>query len=425
DDLFTNDDNADAIVFGNLMDRSVSAQVGRENAAELAYFGANDIGGLEGRNFGVVFCDIQVQNDGEERSDNAIEAARYLIETLGVPAILGPSSSGDTQAVYQAFSDTSTLIISPSATSPALTPLDGENPTDENPGLLWRTAPPDDLQGRAIAADIRAVGSLRSSGTASANIAIIFQSGPYGEGLGTVLSNELDVICPSPTCTVSLNPYDGDTQRNNAVTMIGNDGAVQEVVFISSDVAEVNSFLAAADTITGYDTKQIFLTDSAAQAALEVPAGLEGQIRGSRPKPLETGEFAYGLFRAAYAARFGENPDQLSFTAHSYDAAWMLVYGATWALLQEGSLTGVNIAKGLRQLSSGEMLDVQPTSYNAIRSRFDAGTSVNIEGASGALDYDPAIEETEGPVQIWTVEGGDVISTCDKVAPDGDCVFEP
>ena len=35
DDLFTNQDNSDAIVFGNLMDQSISAQVGRQNAAEL------------------------------------------------------------------------------------------------------------------------------------------------------------------------------------------------------------------------------------------------------------------------------------------------------------------------------------------------------------------------------------------------------
>ena len=39
--------------------------------------------------------------------------------------------------------------MSPSATSPALTELEPAA-SDETPGLLWRTVPPDSLQGRVI-----------------------------------------------------------------------------------------------------------------------------------------------------------------------------------------------------------------------------------------------------------------------------------
>jgi len=431
-DLFTDQiKHADTIVFGSLMDRSVATQEAREHAARLALLGANEAGGLEGRDFGIVFCNIEAVGDAETRADNAIEAAHYLVDTLGVPAIFGPSSSGDTQAVFLDISNT--LMVSPSATSPALTSLDGDNPTDDDPGLLWRTAPPDDLQGKAIAADLLQQSSLRSGGTPSTEkIAIVFEQGPYGEGLATVLSDQYEALCVG-TCAVDLRPYTNASTRNTAITEVGMDAATEEVVFISSNVDEVIAFLDAAAAISGFTTgnKRIFLTDSAANA--DLIAGVSGaassqlfdQIRGTRPKPLSQGEFAFGLFRAAYSAEYGEFPDQYSFTANSYDGAWLLVYGATWALLQEGSITGENIAKGLRRLSSGEDIDVQPTNFNAIRTKFEAGTSVNIRGASGELDYDPATEETSGPVETWQITGGSVVNTCTAPASDSSCVYNP
>ena len=434
-DLFTDSlKHADTIVFGSLMDRSAETKVARERAAQLAIVGANEAGGLEGRSFGMVFCNIEAQDDSEVRSENAVEAANYLVDTLGVPAIFGPSASGDTQTVFLDLESSGTLMISPSATSPALTSLDGDSPSDDTPGLLWRTAPPDDLQGKAIAADLLKDSGLRSSGTASVNkIAIIFEQGPYGEGLATVLSDEYEALCAGGTCLVDLRPYSNDSTRNAAIAEVGGDAATEEVVFISSSVSEVVAFLDAAAAINGFvmDGKRIFLTDSAANADVINGVGTDAsnnlfdQIRGTRPKPLTQGEFAFGLFRAAYSAEYGEFPDQFSFTANSYDAGWLLVFGATWALLQEGSLDGLSMAKGLRKLSSGEDIDVQPTNYTAIRTKFQAGTSVNIEGASGELNFDPATEETSGPVETWQISGANVVNTCGSPAMDTVCVYNP
>ncbi len=430
DDLFTDQvEHADTVVFGNLMDRSVATQDARERAARLAYLGANESGGLDGRSFGVVFCDIAEMSGSETRSDNAKEAADYLINTLGVPAILGPSSSGDLQNVFLEFEDSGTLFISPSATSPALTTLDGSSPSDENPGLLWRTAPPDDLQGRAIAADLRDDIGSRPDTDESDDIAIIFQMGPYGEGLASVLNQEFETICP--TCTVELRPYSTNSQRDVAVTEVGALTDIDEIIFIASDIDEVVAFLNAAATnsdYTGDPGKRIFLPDSAANndlinnASTDAKNQLFSRIRGTRPKPLSQGEFAYGLFRAAFAAEYdGESPDQFSFTAHAYDAAWLLIFGATWAVFQEGSLTGTNIAKGLRKLSNGESIDIQPTNYNTIQTRFEDGLPIDVEGASGTLDFEPSTEETSGPIETWKISGNTIVDTCG----DGLCVFNP
>lgn len=435
DDLFENQAaNADTIVFGSLMDQSVETQIARERAAELALAGANDNSGLQGRDFGLVFCNIEEQSSSETRADNAIAAADYLIDVLGVPAIFGPSSSGDLAAVFTEYQDAGTLFISPSATSPALTGLDGNNPSDDEPGLMWRTAPPDDLQGRAIAADILGLDELRSGPGAldtATSISIIFEEGPYGEGLASVISSEFMARCPAEsTCSVELRSYATASQRDTFTTMDGQNAAIEEVVFISSNVDQIVSFLDAAGAVSGFavDGKAIFLPDAGANQDLieDGNTDLFDQIRGTRPKPLESGEFAFGLFEASYSARFGESPSQFSFTANSYDAAWMLVYGAAWALFQEGEIVGVNMARGLRRLSSGDLIDVQPSNFGAIRSRFEDGDPVNIQGASGALNYDPETEETSGPIETWQISGATIVPTCDAGASgDTSCVFDP
>src|SRR5690606_38317170 len=111
-----------------------------------------------GRELGIVFCTIEENTELDElaRVDAALETADFLVHDLGVPAIIGPSSSSDVQAVFTALRDTGTLVISPAATSPALTDIDVTSPTDDTPGLLWRTAPPDSLPGAAIASDMSA-----------------------------------------------------------------------------------------------------------------------------------------------------------------------------------------------------------------------------------------------------------------------------
>jgi hypothetical protein len=116
-DLFTRPlDHRRTIVFGSLMDRDSvtgASQIQRENAIELALRGANEEGGLDDHPtdpqlFGVVFCDIQ--NDSEDvaydsltRPEAVVASARYLAFDLDVAAIIGPSASADSIAVFEAL----------------------------------------------------------------------------------------------------------------------------------------------------------------------------------------------------------------------------------------------------------------------------------------------------------------------------------
>jgi ABC-type branched-subunit amino acid transport system substrate-binding protein len=185
-------------------------------------------------------------------------------------------------------------------------------------------------------------------------------------------------------------------------------GTFDEVLFISSQASDVVAFLDATAAQPGYAGLGIFLTDAAANA--DVIAGVQdpsrfAQVRGTRPAPLdESQDLVYASFIAAYSAEYGEDVRPFSFTANAYDAAWLVAYGAAWAVLQEGGISGTHIARGLRRLSEGDRVEVRPTNWNRVKQAFASGTSVDVVGASGELDYDPITEETSASIEIWRVE---------------------
>ncbi len=392
ENLLTRDDRDNYIVIGNLMDRSVSSHQARENSAELALRQANAEGGLEGKLFGMVLCTIEENGtfDDLERQDAAVASAEWLTDVVGVPAIVGPAASGDTGAVFEAIRQSGVLVISPSATSPALTSQDNTSPTDDAPGLLWRTAPPDSLQGQTIAADIL--------GRNLTDVAVINETGAYGDELVRVFEEELGLSF------TRLVKYDDATAIGEAVVSVGETSA-EEVLFVSSQTAHVISFLNAVATDTNFDTKTIFLSDSAANSDVITEANEDvfGSIRGTRPKAASGP--VYSAFQAAYAAQYGgEEVSQFSFTAQAYDAAWLVLYGIAYATFSEDEITGTTIAKGLRRVTEGAMeIELRGAQWRTAVQAFRAGDRINGNGASGELDYDPDTEETTAPIEVWRI----------------------
>lgn len=393
EDLFTRPlEHRDTIVIGSLMDRRLDTQRAREDAAEIAFRSANDTGGLDGRPFGIVFCNIAEDNalDSLTRQEAAVASAIYLAEELRVPAIIGPSSSADVQAVFLAVREHGTLVMSPAATSPALTAIDAQEPTDAAPGLLWRTAPPDTIQARAIVSDMRS--------RSVASVAVIHATDAYGEGIAQAF---LDGFGDGAT----LLPFDNGSVLAEQVVVAGGLD-VDEVLFVSSLTDEASGFINAIAGNAAYDDKGLFLTDSAANPDFVTDTSGSmarwPQIRGTRPS-LPSGP-VYEIFASRFRTEYmGRDPGPFSFTAHAYDAAWLVLYGIAWAHHQENAINGITIARGLRHVSSGTAHDIQPSTFQPIVSSFANGDGVDVSGASGTLDYDPATEETAGPTEVWTV----------------------
>lgn len=395
EDILTRPQNyPGAVLIGSLMDRSVTTHLARESALRLAITQVREVGGLQGRAFGVVLCDISqnAQFDSLDRTQAAVQSARYLADAIGVPAIVGPSASTDAVEVYLALAGKDVLLISPSATSPSLSGLDGKNPTDETPGRLWRTAPPDTLQGDAIAI------YLQQQGVTS--VVLVHEAGAYGEGLTAVFEKAFSSI-GGQTASSS---FSNTSERDARVVAAGKSPAPW-VLFFSSQTADAAAFLNVAVSTAGYEQKKLFLTDSAANADLLAKASgaaaLFPRVRGSR-FAVPAGP-VYEQFRASFKAAFQAEANDFSYVAHAYDAAWLTFYGAARSSGQEGIVHGLGIARGLRRLSLGEPVDIVPSTWGDIAKELTLGGSVDVTGASGALDYDPLSEETEGPVDIWRI----------------------
>jgi branched-chain amino acid transport system substrate-binding protein len=391
----------DAVVLGSLMDRSSAVHVVRERAIRLAVEEADSNGGIEGKRIAAVFCDIadakttSDYGDGLGRVEAAVANARFLGEKLGIGAIVGPSASADVAAVWDAMHLHGTVVLAPAATAMTLPALEPTS-SDDVPGFLWRMAPPDALQGDLIVKDMnrRAVKS----------VFVIRQSDAYGDGLAKVVQEQFAIAGKN----VALEAITNETQIGEAVAKAAASDA-EEVLFISSQQALVRSFLSATDGLSvSFANRGIFLTDSAANEDVlkeSKAAKLFPKVRGSRPKPRTLNDLVFASFVANYKSKYGgADPTGTSFAGHSYDAAWLGVYGAAWSLITNGRVEGIQIARGLRHVSQGAPTDIVPSSLVKVVQAFRAGMPVNLTGASSELDFDPVTRDVPSPFEIWKVK---------------------
>ncbi len=407
-----------AIVYGSLVVGSIDSQKARENATRLALTQANEQQGLDGRLFGVVFCDLaeDPKYDSLKRTDAVLSTGRYLADVIGAPAFIGPSASPDVLAVFDEVKASDVLVISPSATSPELTTHDiVPTATDERPGLLWRTAVPDTLQGGVIARHLKTL-SVK-------NVAIVFEKGAYGEGLERVFRAAFE----QDGGTAQSFPFAAGIsgERDQRIVEAGATTA-SYVLFFSSQSGDQSAFVTAVAGLDSYNKpagaeKKLFLSDTAANQDLlkntTSATAIYPRIIGSRPAvPSGT---AYDLFKTSYSGTFKQDPNQFTFVPHAYDATWLVMYGSAFSLRRETKVTGSGIARGLRRIGrGGEEVLVGPGSWARVRDDVSSDRPVNLTGASGPLDFDTATEETTGAIEIWKISAdGSKIDFVQKYDP--------
>lgn len=397
----------DWILLGSIFDNSDFEIMTK--AARLAVVNVNTRDGLDGTPYGIVECNNEsnVVYDGLDTNEATAAVGTYLADALGLPTIIGPATSTRTEVAYNNDSPFGTLHITPSGTSPSLTALDGTISTDEEPGLLWRTAPPDSLQGAVIAEELRALGASR--------VGIVAKVGTYPESLAAVFQQHWD----NGNLSSRLELYNEVGDLGPLITLF--DAPEYDAVLVISPISsEMAAFLngASASEFNYADKKAIFLPDAAYNVQVldeAAPAiSLFPTIRGTIPST--PSGLAYNNFVAAYRAQYnGEDPSDFGFSAHAYDAAWMAIAGSVWSRYQEGEISGLGTARGLRKLSDpqGQVYDLSQNQWSLISSSLREGTSLDVSGASGPLNYDLSTGEMTSPIDVWTIEcSGPQVSTC-------------
>ncbi|MFK7985964.1 MAG: ABC transporter substrate-binding protein [Sandaracinaceae bacterium] len=366
-------DSPNGILLGSILNRDSENQVAREQAIQLAVQGIDERNGIDGRLVGVLHCN----------ASQVSEAAAYLVDEVGVQVILGPSSSQDVEAVFTSHREDGVLVMTPSATAQQLEALD--RPAS-GPGRLWRTAPPDTLQVPVILDELGE--DVRAS-------IIARQNDTYAQGLSIIVQE----AAMTTTLEVVETPQFSDAEQiaTAAANALGSGDAPDVVLFLSSEVADAARFLEAAAENPAYDSVQLFFSDAAANDELLTLTGdgpgaaRYGNVRATRPSSPDT--IITNEFVGAYQAVNGSDPLEFSFTAHAYDAAALVILGAGYATRDGGEVTGLRVAEGIRQLTTGPSRQLLSANFGSIISDIRAGTTVDLVGASGELDYDGTTEE--------------------------------
>jgi branched-chain amino acid transport system substrate-binding protein len=373
------------------------SEVQGERAIELVFADANQRTVIkDGRKFALYTCDTA------GTKDRLTAQAQFFTQQRKVPALF-ISGSSQVFVAQSATSAQGTLILSATATSPELSAL-----FQSSGGLVWRTAPSDLLQAKVMADFLLADPAF----TAATRIGILAINETYGQGLSEAIATRL-----RGTRTVQVVPFDRSGDPTAAVAQL--DAFSPSVTVLIGFPPDVRAVLQASATrfkLTRASGHRWLLTDSAKD-----PDSLTGglsELSGSYgTAPAQGAGSAFPAFRDAFLARYSIDPETYSFTSHSYDAAYLLALASANAAAL-GPLTGKSLSDGLRLVSgAGAAVPMVPSSFTTLAAALQAGTAVNVEGASGPLDFDGDAGFPSSPIELWQVQADGTFKTVRNVSP--------
>jgi branched-chain amino acid transport system substrate-binding protein len=361
----------------------------------------------------LAFVGCNDKSDG----DTAVLAARHLT-SLGLPAILGAAFSGITiKMATEVTIPAQTLLISPSATSVAITDLD-------DGGLVWRTAPSDIYQARAVGqyvpaieADVRAALMLQPAD--KVRLAILHKGDAYGSGLGKAVELDLQLNGAAALDTSNSGSYlrfDYGDPDNPSANPPKYEQAVQQALSMAPHIllilgtAEgvVDMFQPIEAGWQAAHRARVIFSDGGVVNQLWDYVGANAELRrrvtGTVPG---TTNLFFNAFRGEYNTQYmgdGTSPDVFG-AAGAYDAAYLLAYSAV--SLGGAQITGPGLAEGLKKMvPPGTPVNVGTDAINGAFASLSNGESIDFNGASGPLDFDVATGEAPSDIQIWCLPAG-------------------
>ncbi|WP_224242526.1 ABC transporter substrate-binding protein [Hyalangium gracile] len=392
------DPSADAVQIGAALPLSLSAtnpDAGKDeseqqgiNAILLALEEINQRGAA-GKKLALHFCDT-----AGDPARTALQTQWLVTEKKIVALMTGGSTQ--TLAASEVTLKNNVLTMSSSATSPELAGVADRN--GGTVGLLWRTAPSDVIQGKVVA-NLLATDSRFASAT---KIGLLYLDDPYGQGLFNVITG----LLKPPAKIVKAFPYTRRTESTitSAVTKLdAEDPDLTVVVGFEDDASLIVKRASNTTHLKASAGHRWFFTDSAKDQALLEDATVKAQVQdayGTAPAP--NGGQAFDSFQSRFIAKYGRDPSNFSFTAHSYDSMYLFGLAVAYSQGTSGTVTGPKMAEGLTRLSSGK--SYQLTSVNFLDAAGDlaANRSIDVEGASGSLLFDDT-GEAPSPIELWQV----------------------
>ena len=345
------------------------------DAAELALKEASDSGLLPG---GATLTPVR----GDSTCIDAAAAttgAERLVTSDNVVAIVGADCSGVTTAIANTVAiPNGVVMVSPSATSPALSDIDDN-------GLFFRTVSSDARQG-VVLTDV-----LKDRGVTE--VAVTYTNNDYGKGLADAFTQNF--IAGGGKVLINEPHEDGKGDYSAEVAALAASGAPHLMVFGYVDQGGRGIIQAALDT-GAFDS--FFLGDGMHGQSLidAIGAELDGKVVGTLPRVDNDGSKKWDEIAAAA----GIDPTG-AFAPQSYDAAALIALAMTAAdSTDRGAIAGEilnvanapgevilpgELAKGLQIVKDGGDVDYMgATAVELIGPGESAGSYLEYEIQDGA-----------------------------------------
>ena len=349
-------------------------------AADLAMKEASDSGKLLGGD-----TVVGVRADSTCAIDTAAgtAAAERLITAEGVKGIIGGDCSGITGAVLQNVARPNGMVmISPSATSPALT-------TAEDDGLFFRTAPSDAREGEVMA-DI-----LMEHGVKS--IAMTYTNNDYGKGLSDAIANAF--IAKGGVVTINAAHEDGKADYSAEVAALASAGGDLLVVAGYLDQGGKGIIQASLDSgaFTKFGLPGGMVGDNLPKAIGPALDGSYGQVAQS--------DSAGAAILTEMGKTAAEPFDATSpYSMESYDAAALIMLA-----MQAAGSTDPKVYKDkVLEVANAPGEKILPGEIGKALELLAAGVDIDYDGASGVELIGPG--ESAGRYREFEVKGGKYVT---------------
>ena len=346
-------------------------------SAELALKEASDSGKLLG---GETITPVRADSTCIDAAA-ATAAAERLVTSDGVAAIMGADCSGVTTAIANGVGiPNGVTMISPSATSPALTTIDDK-------GFFFRTAPSDARQGQ-ILADIVTERGVNE-------VAITYTNNDYGKGL----SESFGAAYKAKGGKISIVAAheDGKGDYSAEVGALSASGANDLVVFGYVDQGGRGIVQSSVDS--GAFSRFIFADGMIGESLM---ANVDGDLSGSfGTLPGSESEGATKFLDVAKAG--GVNGDG-PFRAESYDAGALIAL----AMQAAGSADRAAIAANIMKVANAPGEKIQAGELGKALDILAGGGDIDYVGATDAELIGPG--EAAGNYREVSYEGGQEVT---------------
>ena len=321
--------------------------------------------------------DVRVE-DTETDPSVGVSQAQELVDA-GYPAITGAAASHITiPAAESVFLPNDVVAITPSSTSPDITPMDGDS--------LLRTAPSDAWQGDAIAAVAR-------EHLGAETVTSMFLDDDYGHGISEPFVEGIEDRGGDLLEAVGVLPEQHSYSADLETALADDPDVLLIVGFPPTGEQLLRDYYADFDTGVDIVVTDGLITDDLPRSVDAPLTNVTGVAPGARGPGQEA-------FTQLYQSEYGIKPG--IFTAHAYDATAVLVL----ASLAADTLEGPAISEQIRDVANPGGTTITPETFADGAELAAAGESVQYQGASSRVEFDENGDVTSTTYDIYEVDAG-------------------